>query len=107
MSLRPLSDWILIRRLPEEEPVGAVTLVELGEKNKPERGVVLRVGPGRLLPDGARALVDVSEGDHVTYWSANHSTRAGEQLLGALESIEPGTCLVRARDLLYVSARGA
>ena len=42
-------------------------------KNKPQRGTVLAVGPGRLKPDGSRAEPQLKVGDKVlfTAWAGD------------------------------------
>jgi len=102
-SIRPLGEWVVIRPLGAEEKPSEIAIVEIGEaRNRVERGVVLRVGPGRVTPLGARVPVALAEGDVVTYFSANHTTAAGEQLRDTLSRVDDGTILVRERDLLYV-----
>lgn len=105
-SIRPLGEWVVIRPLGAgaDEVESPIEIIEIGEaRNRVERGVVLRVGPGRLTPSGARVPVALTAGDVVAYFSANHTTAAGEQLRDTLNRIDDGTILVRERDLLYVA----
>jgi chaperonin GroES len=47
--LRPVHDKIIVRRLRTEEKVGSLYIPEKG-REKPTRGEVLAVGPGRFGP---------------------------------------------------------
>jgi chaperonin GroES len=49
--LRPVHDKIIVRRLRTEEKVGSLYIPEKG-REKPTRGEVLAVGPGRWDPEG-------------------------------------------------------
>lgn len=67
-AIRPLSDRVLIRRLPLEEMHGPIVLPDIARdtKDKPlTRGVVLAIGPGRIRKDGSRIPPDVKVGQTV------------------------------------------
>ncbi|GIW84151.1 MAG: co-chaperone GroES [Thermogemmata sp.] len=69
MALRPLGDRIVVRReAPEETTAGGIVLPDTA-KNKPQRGVVLAVGPGKLKKDGTRAPMQLKAGDRVLFTS--------------------------------------
>jgi chaperonin GroES len=69
MKIRPLGDRILIRRSEaQEKTAGGVYLPDTA-KNKPQKGKVLAVGPGKLLKDGTRRPLQVKEGDTVLFTS--------------------------------------
>ena len=73
MKLRPLGDRIIVRRTEaSEKSRGGVYLPE-NAKQKPQRGTVLAVGPGKLLKDGTRRPLQVKEGDRVlfTAWAGD------------------------------------
>ena len=65
--LEPISDQIVIR-VDEAMAVtpGGIALPDVS-KEKPQRGKVLAVGPGKLLDDGTRAAPEVAEGDVVLF----------------------------------------
>lgn len=70
VALRPLSDRVVVRPLTDEEvgtrsPSGII-IPETVSKEKPEQGVVVAVGPGRM-DDGERIPVDISIGDRVIF----------------------------------------
>ena len=66
-NLRPLDDRIVVEPLEAEEKTAGGILLPDTAKNKPQRGKVLAVGPGKLLDNGSRAAVAVSKGDEVIY----------------------------------------
>ena len=67
MKIRPLHDRVVIRRLEEETTTkGGIVLPDTATE-KPSRGKVLAVGPGKLLDNGEVRPVDVKEGDEVLF----------------------------------------
>lgn len=65
--LKPIDDYILISRAaPEQKSPGGIVLPDAA-KEKPDRGEVMAVGPGRLLDDGTRAAMQVDVGDVVIF----------------------------------------
>ena len=69
MKVKPLGDRIVIRRDSAQEATqGGIVLPE-SAKNKPQRGTILAVGPGKLLKDGSRRGLQVKEGDSVLFTS--------------------------------------
>lgn len=73
MKLKPLGDRIVVRRFESEEKSAGGILLPDSAKNKPQKGTVLSVGPGKLLKDGTRRGVQVKEGDTVlfTAWAGD------------------------------------
>jgi chaperonin GroES len=69
LNLRPLADRVVIESVEEEESTFAGGKLVLPEtaKEKPQKGVILAIGPGRLDDDGKRILMDVKVGDQVLY----------------------------------------
>jgi len=63
MKLKPISDHIIIEPLKEEEKTkGGIFLPQSAEKEKPEQGTVIAVGPGKKdIP------MEVKEGDRVIF----------------------------------------
>ena len=68
MNIKPLSDHILIEPLKgEEKTKSGILLPETAEKEKPEQGKVVAVGPGRKTQDGKIILVEVKAGQIVLF----------------------------------------
>lgn len=62
----PLRDFVLVRRHEAQERAGSI-LVPASARSKPLCGVVVAVGPGRVLDNGKRLRPEVSRGDTVTF----------------------------------------
>ncbi|MFQ5733061.1 MAG: co-chaperone GroES [Planctomycetaceae bacterium] len=67
MKLNPLDDRVVVRPLDaEEKTAGGIVLPDAAQE-KPQRGKVMAVGPGRLLDSGERCAVAVGVGDEVLF----------------------------------------
>ena len=67
MSLRPLHDRILVRRLEEtEQKIGGIIIPDTA-KEKPQQAEVIAVGTGKLLETGERASVELKAGDRILF----------------------------------------
>jgi len=67
MRLKPLGDRVIVRRSASEEKTAGGILLPDTAKQKPQRGRVLAVGPGKLTDKGERATLAVEKGDEVIY----------------------------------------
>ncbi|MFA4954296.1 MAG: co-chaperone GroES [Patescibacteria group bacterium] len=68
MKLRPLGDRVIVKALPKEEVTKTgIILPETVDKERPEQGEVIAVGPGRLLDSGSRAAMNLKVGDKVVF----------------------------------------
>ncbi len=67
MNINPLFDRVLVKPLPEEEKTATGIIVPDTAKQKPMRGEVIAVGPGRMTDEGKRIPMDVQKGDIVLY----------------------------------------
>lgn len=67
MPLVPLNDHVVVKAVAEEKTSGGIILPETADKEKPERGEVIAVGPGKLLESGSRAEPAVKVGDTVVF----------------------------------------
>lgn len=65
--LKPLSDHVVIERLKEETKKGSIILPETVNKERPEQGKVVAVGPGKLDDNGKRVALEVKKGDIVVF----------------------------------------
>ena len=95
MKIKPLGDRIVVRRFEAEEKTTGGILLPDTATNKPQRGKVLAVGPGKMLKDGTRRPLQVKEGDTVlfTSWAGDEykEGRSGDNIL-----------LMREEDVLAV-----
>jgi chaperonin GroES len=67
MAVKPLDDRVLVKQSEAEEvSAGGIVLPDTA-KEKPQRGTVQAVGPGKLLDSGSRSEMALSKGDEVFY----------------------------------------
>lgn len=66
-EFKPLGDRVIVEPLEQEEMTAGGIYVPETAKEKPQEGTVLAVGPGRILDNGKRAPMEVSEGDRVLF----------------------------------------
>ena len=69
VSIRPLGDKVLVKRLEAEETTAGGIVLPDSAKEKPKRGTILSVGDGKLLESGERKALQVKAGDQVLFTS--------------------------------------
>jgi chaperonin GroES len=100
MAIQPLHDRIIVEAAAKEEKsAGGIILPDTAQE-KPQRGKVLAVGPGKRLDSGQLAAIDVTVGDTVLYGKysgtevkvdgQDYIILRAEDVLGVLEN-EPAT----------------
>lgn len=67
LKLKPLADRLVVEPTEQEEMTAGGIYVPETAKEKPQKGKVIAVGPGRKDDDGKRIPMDVAEGDRVLY----------------------------------------
>src|SRR5438132_10523907 len=67
LKVRPVDDRVVVEPLEAEEKTAGGILLPDTAKQKPQRGRVLAVGPGKLRDNGQRSAVAVAKGDEVLY----------------------------------------
>jgi chaperonin GroES len=67
IKVRPLDDRIVVEVVEAEEKTSGGILLPDTAKQKPQRGIVRAVGPGKLTDSGERTAVCVAEGDEVLF----------------------------------------
>ena len=68
MNIKPLSNYILIQPIkPEEKTKSGILLPDTVEKERPEQGKVIAVGPGKKTSSGKIIEMDVKPGDVVLF----------------------------------------
>ena len=66
-EVRPLADRVVVKPKAKEEVTKSGIVLPDTAKEKPQEGVVVAVGPGRMLENGTRLPLDVKVGDTVLY----------------------------------------
>lgn len=86
-SIRPLGDRVVVRPEAAEERTSAGIYIPDTAKEKPQRGKVVAVGPGKV-ENGTKVDMTVKEGDLVLYgkYSGTEITIDGEDVLIMRES---------------------
>lgn len=95
MAIQPLHDRIIIEAAAKEEKsAGGIILPDTAQE-KPQRGTVIAVGPGKRLDSGALAPVGVNVGDTVLYgkYSGTEVKVDGQDVI-----------ILRAEDVLAILA---
>jgi chaperonin GroES len=98
MKIRPLQDRILIRRVGEEEKTSGGIIIPDTAKEKPQQGVVVATGKGKVRDDGRITPLDVKAGDQVLFskYAGTEVTLDGEEYT-----------ILREEDVLAVTEGGA
>ncbi len=66
--LQPLGDHVIVRALSKEEVTASgIYIPDVVDKERPERGEVVAVGPGKMLENGTRSAMEVKVGDKVVF----------------------------------------
>lgn len=93
MKLTPLHDRIIVKAADKEQVSSGGIILPDSAQEKPQRGEVLAVGPGKRLDSGALATIDIAVGDIVLYgrYGGTEVTVGGEDFV-----------ILRADDVLAV-----
>ena len=67
MKIKPLNDRVLVIRIEDENKTKGGIIIPDTAKEKPQKGRVVAVGPGKMGEDGKRIPLDVKVGDHVIF----------------------------------------
>ena len=67
LKIRPLDDRVVVEVLEAEERTPGGILLPDTAKQKPQRGRVLAVGPGKIRENGERSTPNVKVGDEVLF----------------------------------------
>ena len=67
MAIRPLADRLVIKVIDDTEQTSGGIFIPDSAKEKPQKGEVIAVGPGKALEDGKREEMEVKVGDVVLF----------------------------------------
>jgi len=84
MNIKPLGDNVILRPAKQEEKTASgILLPGTADKERPEKGEVIAVGPGKMTPEGKRLPVSVSVGETVLFkkYSPDEIKLDGEEVL--------------------------
>ena len=67
LKLKPLADRVIVKQSEAEEKTKSGILLPDAAKEKPTKGKVIAVGPGKIDDKGKRMELGVRNGDNVYY----------------------------------------
>ncbi len=67
MNIKPLADRVVIKPADAEQKVQGGIIIPDTAKEKPQRGEVVAVGPGKISDAGEKIAMTVKKGDTVLY----------------------------------------
>ena len=67
INFRPMDDRVLVEPVEADETTAGGIILPDTAREKPQRGVVIATGPGKLLDSGNRGEMSVKVGDEVFY----------------------------------------
>jgi len=67
MKLKPLSDRVIVKQSEAETKTASGILLPDSAKEKPTKGKVISIGPGKTDDNGKRHELNVRVGDNVYY----------------------------------------
>ncbi len=68
MNIRPLQDRIIVECVEEEtKTAGGIIIPDTASKEKPQEGVVIAVGKGKITSEGKIVAMDLKVGDRVLF----------------------------------------
>jgi chaperonin GroES len=87
MSIRPLHDRVIIKRIEAERTTASGIVIPDSAGEKPDQGEILAVGKGKILENGSVRPLDVKVGDRVLFGKyAGQTVKVnGEEVLVARE----------------------
>ena len=93
MKIKPLNDRVLVVREEQEQKSAGGIIIPDTAKEKPQRGKVVAVGPGKIGENGQRIPLEVKAGDRILF-----SKYAGTDI--KLDGVEH--VFMRGEDILSV-----
>lgn len=83
MNIRPLQDRVIVKRMAEETTTAGGIVLPDSATEKPMRGEVIAIGPGKILDNGKQTPPDVKKGDAVLFgkYSGTEVTINDEELV--------------------------
>ena len=67
MKLKPLADRVVVLRIEEDNKTSGGIIIPDTAKEKPQKGKVVAVGPGKVDENGKRMAMGVKKNDRVLF----------------------------------------
>ena len=83
MTIRPLYDRIVVKRIEEQEAKHGTLFIPDSAKEKPQEGEVVAAGQGKRLENGTLTALDVKVGDRILFgkYSGSEIKLDGQDLM--------------------------
>ena len=101
MTVRPLHDRLLIKRIEEKESVKGGIIIPDTAKEKPQEGEIVAVGGGKKTEEGKILPLDVKKGDRILFGKYSgteiklqeeeYLILREEEVLGVIETAKAGS----------------
>ena len=101
MSIRPLYDRLLVKRIEEQERTRNGIVIPDSAQEKPQEGEVIAVGRGKRLDDGEMVDLDVRVGDRILFgkYSGSETKLDGAAYLIMREDDVLGVLITSVKDV--------
>lgn len=88
MNVKPMEDRVLLKPMDAEQKTAGGIIIPDNAKEKPQKGEVVAVGPGKVNDKGAKIEMSLKKGDKVLYgkYSGSEITIDGKEYLIVRES---------------------
>jgi len=88
MNVKPLEDRVILKPMEAEQKSAGGIIIPDNAKEKPQKGEVVAVGPGKVSDKGEKVAMTLKKGDKVLYgkYSGTEVTIDGEEYLIVRES---------------------
>lgn len=67
MNVKPMEDRVIVKPLEAETKTAGGIIIPDNAKEKPQKGEVIAVGPGKVSDTGSKIAMTVKKGDKVLY----------------------------------------
>ena len=83
VKIQPTADHIVVEPVSEETTTSGIIIPDTASKEKPQKGKVVAVGPGKLNDDNKRVPMEIKEGDMVLFkeWGGTKVKLDGNELM--------------------------
>jgi chaperonin GroES len=88
MNVKPMEDRVILKPMEAEQKTAGGIIIPDNAKEKPQKGEVIAVGPGKMSEKGAKIEMSLKKGDKVLYgkYSGTEITIDGQEYLIVRES---------------------
>lgn len=82
-KILPTADHLVVETIEEETTASGIIIPDTASKEKPQKGKVIAVGPGKVGDDNERVPMEVKEGDTVLFkeWGGSKVKLEGKDYL--------------------------